>query len=178
VPPAVAYLPDVDGKGPIVLSIFIAFATNQSNGGCGCDEPLDSEREKRYDWFDFEQAVSFVTTKAERACILSLTSNLATAVDAGVVTLNSPSAFRPKVHAIDGDLSLNQILALTPLDQPKGMVCDSKPKETHLPKETRLPQCDFAGTSLLEFDNEKEKARLAKQKKGGCCGGKCGSGCC
>jgi len=194
VPAAVAYLPDIDGKGPIVLSVFIAMAANQSNE-CGCDEPLDSEKEKRYDWYDFEQAMSFVKTKAEQACISSLTSNLATAVDAGVVILSTPSAFRPKVHAIDGDLSLHQMLALTALEQPKGMLCDYKPKETQLPKGTpqffkksdqfRTPQlCTPVSqegatyTSLLDFENDKRQTRMAKREKGGCCGGKCGPGCC
>jgi len=181
VPPAIAYLPAVDGGGPVVLTVYVALATSedhQSTGGsgCGCDEPLDTEKEQLYDYYDFEQALAFVSTAAERACMLTLTSALAAAVDAGIVILSSPGAFGPQIHAINGDLSLNQILALTPTEQPKGMLLNSQTANS--PKEKiKLPKSDFMGMSLAEFEAQRKAKRIAKQMCSPCSGGSCGPGC-
>jgi len=164
VPAAVAYLPDVDGKGPIVLTVFLALAVEDGDvargNGCGCDEPLDSEKVKLYDWYEFDEAVSLVKTPAERSCILSLTSNLATAVDAGVVIL--PSAFGPKIDAIDGDLGLHTILALTGLEGPKGMLCDSnKDKIARLVGSAPSKEKDSEGeTESTAASSDKEARRV------------------
>jgi len=193
VAPAVAYLPGTDGQGLVVLTVFIALATSEKKSdACGCDEPLDSEREPLYDWYAFEEAISFVHTKAERACILTLTSNVAAAVDAGVVSLNKAGGFGPKVHAVHGDCSLNQILALMQSDDtPKRMLHDSQATNDHIMFETRYCQkdvdtpgasfycqdvIDTPGMSFWEFEQAKRIARMQKLSQMSC-GGKCAPGC-
>lgn len=186
VPPAVAYVP-VDGN-PVVLTIFAAFTTGEQStgdgGGCGCDENIDDEKEELYDYFDFEQALVFVGTPAERTCMLTLTSALAGAVDAGIVVRSSAGDFAPKIHAIHGDLSFNHILALTAaeLPKPKGMLLNAQSDSSPMQK-IKIPKSDFAGMSLKEFEAQKKAKKLAKMAtcepcNSNSCGPGCGPGCC
>jgi hypothetical protein len=172
VPPAVVYLRDV--SGPIVLTVFAATATSDApkDGGCGgCNEAVESDK---YDWYDFEQAFSFLKTKEERACVSNLTGSLAEAVDAGIVILNSPGAFGPKIHAVHADLGLNEILALTPIDNPKAMLLDAAyPNLDNICPKVGTngfrPLFDTWQMSLSQFENERwTKAKAGKQNS--CCG--------
>lgn len=122
VQPAIAY--DTSGGSPVVLQVFVAVATNPTaaEGGCGCDPCLDTrgDDDDLYDWYDFEQAIAALSSEAERKCMMSVTASLAEAVECGVVTLEAPGCFRPSVAAIDGHLTLNQVLALMPaVSEPK-----------------------------------------------------------
>lgn len=116
IPQAVAF--GKDGETAVVYTTFLAVATSPppaGGGGCGCAEEEDKEK-ALYDWYTFEDAISMMSSAAEKKCFLTLTWSLADAADAGVVSVDSFSAFRPKLAAIENDwqvgLGFSQLLTL------------------------------------------------------------------
>jgi hypothetical protein len=177
-PPAVSYQQGVDGK-PVVLTIYIAVATSEAvadGGGCGCGEAPESE-DRLYDWYDFDDAIASVNS-TERNSVLSLVSALGSAVEAGVVILSSPSAFGPKVAAINGDLHLNQVLALTQMEY-KSLADrhNSQMKQTSSPEQTNV----HAHQEKFECPPCNQKLKKAPKwtpVSDACANGKCPPGCC
>jgi hypothetical protein len=183
VPPAVVYLRDVHTGVLTVLTVFVAIATSEAptkDAGCGCHEVAENET---YNWYDFEQAFSFLKIKEERSCISKLTGSLAEAVDAGIVILSSPGVFGPKINAIHADLGLNEILALADIDtgSSKAMLLDSIYPDfdavcQKVGQKGGKPLFDSWDMGLSQFESERlTKSRAGKQQ--GCAGGRCHSGC-
>lgn len=154
VAPVVSY--DKSGDNVCVLMLFAAVAASPPPGSGGCDGGGCCEATAEndpYGWYNFEQAIGMLATECERSAVMKLTLAIAEAVSAGIVTMDTPCAFRPTLAAINNDLSLNQVMALMP------------------PESFASPPAILLGEQLK---------RAIRSKKKSCCGsGKCGKrGCC
>jgi hypothetical protein len=176
------------------VTVFAAVATTPPPPEeCGC---IHGERETRYEWYDFEEAISALSSQVDRRCILSITSAVAEAVSAGVVVLEIPGAFRPRVAALDNELSLNQLLALMPVaESPSKAIAAHAEHTEHValaaPGGRAVPTSlasNATTVSTWTFCAPVEKTKRSQYsssvewkcgKKGGCgCGKKGRKGCC
>mmetsp|Transcript_60697 Transcript_60697/g.172534 ORF Transcript_60697/g.172534 Transcript_60697/m.172534 type:complete len:570 (-) Transcript_60697:47-1756(-) len=160
VPPAIAY-DTSDPKEVSVLTVFAAVATSAPpDVGCGC-EPVRDEGDL-YDWYSFDEATWVLRTTLEISCLQKLVLSLVEAAAAGAVDADAQGCFRPAVAAVDGGLSLGQLMALAPAGGPAASLT-------------------LGGTQHVgQHGGHQHGGRAAKKCKGSCCGpGGCKKkGCC
>jgi len=184
VPPVVVYdVPEKTAKKSAVgspvstatkLTVFAAVATSPApevDSCCGTCSPLEST--DPYEWCSCEEALTLLTTEAERGCLLKLVQSIAEAAHAGLLADNMEAAttgFRPALPAAMNDLGLNQSLAIMAAEV-RAIANDST-------------VCQPVIGAPAAFDRNRAMKRAVKAAKiggsGTCCpGGKCDKkGCC